>query len=197
MESMPRKLQALGKGAPSVESSLDDFISRANQEVATISDASATPSPVPREQALQSEVDELKKRLAAVRTRRQPSAGWGKLVIGYVLGCASIFAVSALMPAGSPPPVTQPTTAVTPPAPVISPPPAPPPVQAPIVTPLEDPTPTPAPVVAAPAPPPPTPPTTTPPTTTKPKVTKKARPPTQQPQPTPAQAGSGDLYNPF
>jgi hypothetical protein len=192
MESMPRKLQALGKGAPSVESSLDDFISRANQEVATIPEASATPSPVAREQALQSEVDDLKKRLAAVATRKRPSQGWGKLVIGYVLGCASIFAVSALMPTGSAP-VTQPTTAVTPPAPVASPPPALPPEQAPIVTPFEAPTPTPAPVAAAPEPPPPTP----PPTTTKAKVTKKARPPAQQPQPTPAQAGSGDLYNPF
>jgi hypothetical protein len=199
MKIMPRRLKALSQDAPNVESSLDNFIARANDELVDVSDFDPTKS-AQRELALKQEVDDLKQRLVKVQTRRKPSAGWGKLVIGYVLGCASIFAVSALMPKDAPP--KQSTTAVTapPPAPTTAPAPAPAPALAPVVTPIE--TAPAAPVAAAPVA---TPPVAAPPVaeTPPPKVTKKARRPAptatspSQPQP-PAPAGSADsLYNPF
>jgi cell division protein FtsN len=200
MKIMPRKLQALGKDAPSVESSLDNFIARANDDLVDVSDFDPTKA-AQRELALKHEVDDLKQRLAKVQTRGKPSQGWGKLVIGYVLGCASIFAVSALIPKDSPPQPSQ--AAVTTPSPVQATAPTPPP-PAPSVTPIE-PAPAPAPVaapVATPPAPAPTPIAATP-EAPAPKTTKKARRPAPAPQPQaappPAQVGSGSdtLFNPF
>jgi hypothetical protein len=227
MEGMPRKLQALGEGAPSVESSLDDFISRANDEIVDVAKFDPD-SAVDRELALQQEVDELKQRLASAPAPVARSRGWGKLVIGYVLGCASIFAVTTLMPKSSPP--AQPATAVTapatvqptptaPPTPAAQPTPTAPAVQptpsAPAVQPTApvavQPTPTapaeavtpiePAPV-AAPQPAVAPPPIAQPPA---PKVTKKPRravkPATEQPstpqEPATDTGSANGLYDPF
>jgi hypothetical protein len=198
MEGMPRKLQTLGQGAPTVESSLDEFITRAtNESVETVDTSDFDPKKsAERELALKNEVDQLTKRLELLKAKRRPSQGWGKLVIGFVLGCGAMFAVSALMPreTAAPPPTTAatPAPAVTP-APVVTPAPAP----HIAVTPIEE-----APVPAA-APTPPPVETQPAPVVSAPAAKPAKKPHRSTPEPAHAEtppadtkAGSG-LYNPF
>lgn len=217
---MPRRLQSLSKGAPAVESTLDDFISRANSELVDVEPTGPTPNEPPpdvarsqasveheraheaREQALEKQVEALQQRILTMKAKRKPSQGWGKLVIGFVLGCGSMFAVSALIPHDDAAPKQ--TTAATPVAPVApAAAPAPPPASPAKVdvTPIEEPPPAPAPVAEAP---PPAEPVATSPVATPTKPTKKARrvtAPTPQPQAPPKPPdkaqGSDNLYNPF
>ena len=163
MKIMPRRLQALGKGAPTVESSLDDFISRANEDSVDVSDfdkakqeareaavqrdTAAKTDGEQRELALHRRVEELEQRIVALKAKRRPSQGWGKLVIGFVLGCGSMFAVSALMPRDS----AQPATTANAPAPAAAPVQAAPPAPPLAVTPIEEPAVPPAPPAATPA----------------------------------------------
>lgn len=233
MKILPRRLQGLGKDAPAVESRLDEFIERANNELVDVSDFSPEKQAEreqaakreaderehkheEREHALEKQVAELQQRITKIQARKRPSQGWGKLVIGFVLGCGSMFAVSALMPPHERV-VEKQATAVTPaPAPPQQPPPAP---TLPIaVTPIE-PGPAAQPQATPPAPPPTAPPVAPAvaekPPTEKPvadKPTKKhhSAPPKQpdapkqsdapkQPATQPAGTGSGSegLYNPF
>ena len=214
METMARKLSALGKGAPDVESKLDEFISRANNDLLDVSAF----DPNNREHQLQREVDELKDKLAIAEARARGSTGWGKAAIAFVVGCGVMFAVTTLMPrdqaakeepkaAVAPAPVAAPAAQVTP----IEPPAqqaaaaAPAPAPEPAAAPAPAPEPAHETIAAAPTPPP----------ASTPKPTKHARhasttssPSTTKPaEPTPAahedkpaenkQAGSDTLYNPF
>jgi len=228
MKIMPRRLQALGKDAPAVESRLDDFIERANNELVDVSDFSPEKQAEreqaakreaedrehereAREHALERQVAELERRIVKIQSRKRPSQGWGKLVIGFVLGCASMFAVSALVPPRERVVEKQATVAPTP-APAQQPAPAPAPKQPIAVTPIE-----PAPV-AQPQPTPPAPPPAPPvapavaekASTEKPVAEKPAKkvhrtvPQKQSDNPKPPAStpppgtGSGsDLYNPF
>ena len=190
----PRRLRALGSDAPNVESSLDDFISRANEEPAEVAAPTATASTAVREQELRAKVAQLEQRLAAIKAKRTQSQGWGKLVIGFVLGCGAMFAVSALMPRDE----GAPSTAT--PAPVAVPAVAPPPAKIEI-TPIEE---APAPVAAEPAAPVAVePPAQVAPVETPARVEPAAKPAKkvrrEKPQPAPsADKRSGtDLYNPF
>jgi hypothetical protein len=218
MKIMPRRLQALGKGAPTVESRLDDFIERANEELLDITDfgpgareereaaakaeaehreAIVKAEGALREKLLKQRVEQLEQRIIAMKSKRKPSQGWGKLVIGFVLGCGAMFAVGALMPRDSAAPAT---TATSAPSAAPTPPQPPAPIA---VTPIEEPAPAPAPpAVTEPSTPPPAEPLAAPAPVEKPA--KKARrhttttpsQPTAQPKP-PESKGSGDLYNPF
>ena len=210
METMARKLSALGKGAPDVESKLDEFISRANNDLLDVSAFDANN----REHQLQREVDELKDKLAIAEARAHGSKGWGKAAIAFVVGCGAMFAITTLMPREQAAPREEPKAAVAPaPAPAPAPPaqvtPIEPPAQqaaapAPAPEPAAAPAPAPETVAAAPAPAP----------ASTPKPTKHARhaatpssSPAKTPDSTPPahdekpaetkQAGSDTLYNPF
>lgn len=207
METMARKLSALGKGAPDVESKLDEFISRANNDLLDVSAFDANS----REHQLQREVDELKDKLAIAEARASGSKGWGKAAIAFVVGCGAMFAITTLMPREQAAPKEEPKAAVAP---------APAPAPSAQVTPIEQPAqpaaaPAPAPApeqAAAPAPAPDTVAAAPAPANT-PKPTKHARhaatspSPTKTPDATPPahedkpaetkQAGSDTLYNPF
>jgi len=225
MKIMPRRLQALKKDAPVVESRLDDFIERANNELVDVSDFSPEKQAEKeqaarreveqrehqheeREHALEKQVAELQQRIAKIQARKRPSQGWGKLVIGFVLGCGSMFAVSALMPPRERIVEKQAAASAPTAAPAPQPAPAPTPVKAIAVTPIETPAPPPAaaavppqPAVAAPAV------ETAPEKPVVEKSVKKVhhtsqKQPDAQKQPDtkpPAGTGSGSegLYNPF
>src|SRR6185369_3211385 len=110
METMARKLSALGKGAPDVESKLDEFISKANNDLLDVSAFDANN----REHQLQREVDELKDKLALAEARARGSKGWGKAAIAFVVGCGAMFAVTTLMPREQAAPKDEPKAAVAP-----------------------------------------------------------------------------------
>jgi len=224
MKIMPRRLSSLSKGAPAVESTLDDFISRANSELVDVGSGPTPTEPPPdvarsqasveheraheaREQALEKQVEALQQRILAMKAKRKPSQGWGKLVIGFVLGCGAMFAVSAVMPKDEPAPKQ--TTAVTPVAPIAAPavapaPPPPPPAKI-DVTPIEPPPPAPVAPPVAETPPPVEAVTTPPAATSSKKPTKKAHTsstasasqPKDPPKPPDKAQGSDTLYNPF
>lgn len=223
---LPRKpkasaLKKLAGDAPKASSSLDDFITKANEGLLDVR-SDATPIPTSsREKELQAKLDELEKKLATAEARAKkteaaepvmpmapPSRGWGGIVVAFVLGCGVMFGVNTLLmkkdtaktAATTPPP--EPTKVAAPdpaPAPTPSPPPAPiettQPTQVaqPTPAPTPAPDPTPAPQVAA---------kknggakhTTATHTTTTPTTTTT----TTTPKPADgAQNGSSDLYNPF
>lgn len=225
---LPRKpkasaLKKLASDAPKASSSLDDFITKANEGLLDVR-SDATPIPTSgREKDLQAKVDELEKKLTAAEARANankatadepvmpmapPSRGWGGMVVAFALGCGAMFAVSTFVLKKD----TEKTAATTP---------APEPTKAAAPDPAPAPAPTPAPTqVAQPtgaaqptetAQPTPTPsPTPTP----APQVAAKknggakhtssshtgSKPDTQTATPKPpdgTQNGSSDLYNPF
>ena len=199
---------------PSVETSLDRFIEEANAQLAEPVDISGFQS---RENKLQKELDELKQQLAAAERQAEVNkrSPLGKMLAAFVVGCASMFAVSFFMPKQAAAPqhtATQPGTTELPSrAPTLAPAPTPtPPAAAPsqvVATPIEEPA----------APPPPAPPVVEQPApttakadkaakqsppkrTTRPRDTAAASPSANEPQPRPPASGSGagsDLYNPF
>jgi hypothetical protein len=227
---LPRKpksslLKKMANDVPkaSVATSLDDFITKANEGLLDVKEN--VPS---RERELEAKVDELEKKLASAEARAKKaeaqrvaaaepvmpmapqSRGFGGIAIAFVLGCGAMFAVSTFVlkkesdktagvPAGTQP---EADTATTPP-PTPAPPPAPePPANA------EQPAPTPAEQTAVAPTPAPTPaPTETKVAAKKQRGTKqsggtretKSTPTETQPvkQPESAQNGSAELYNPF
>jgi hypothetical protein len=204
----------------SVATSLDDFISKANQKLL---DVKETPPPPSRETQLAAQVEDLKKQLEAAEARAKkareqaepvmpmapPSSGWGKAIVAFVLGCGATFAVTTMLPKRDTEktvatPTPEPTTVAAP-----TPTPTPTPAPTPTPTPSPSPDPDPAPVAAtdtATA-------TATPtPAATKPVVAEKKTPKhttshashgtdthtTTTPKPPDgAQGGSDTLYNPF
>jgi hypothetical protein len=204
---------------PSVETSLDRFIEKANEQLLDVSGfqpASKEPEPEHAAHALQREIAALKAKLAAAEARAvEPvhSSPWGKVLAGFVVGCATTAAVMLVLPKSSPSPqateaqhapqgsavsTTQPpvvaTPIETPPTPPTAPPPQP--AAAPAAPAAAS-----APAAAVPA----TPAAAAPdPVTAKKRPGKRTAPPTKTDNPasppTQPAKGSGegsDLFNPF
>lgn len=190
----PSSLLSPRESLPNVESSLDAFIARANQTPVEV--APVTQSP---ELALRKQIEELSGRLAEVEARKRPPR-WPWIVGSFLIGAASMFAVSFVVPfnervetvSTAPPPAPQPVvTPIPTPEPAPAPAPAEPPPQQAAAPAIETP-PAPPPAASATAKPKPKPrpkPTSEPTTETKP-----AEKPANEPKPD--ESGSG-LYNPF
>ena len=216
---LPRKpkaslLKKMAGDVPStsVGSSLDNFISKANEGLLDVKE-----NPPSRERDLEAKVAELEKMVAVAEARATKaeaararavaadpvmpiapqSRGWGGIAVAFALGCGAMFAVSTFVlkkepekTASVPAPATSPTPSPTPA----------PPTPAPTVAPIDEQ------VVAAPTPAPaPTPEETPAPVVeTKvaakktPKRVPKATPTGETPKPPEAaHSGSDELYNPF
>jgi hypothetical protein len=185
---------------PSVESSLDAFIAKANEKLLDLADF----DPATRERALERERDELTQQLAearalladardaATRTEAPSRRGsrWPGLIAAFVSGGAAVFAALAWMPqdrpeaapARSPAPAVEPVVRTTVPEPAATPAPTPALEPAPAPTPTPPPTSTPA---ASPSP-----------AAVSEPVPKK-RPPPRKQSADPKPKGDEDLYNPF
>ena len=192
----PSSLLSPRESLPNVESSLDAFIAKANQTPVEVAPVAQSP-----EVALRKQIEELSGRLAEVESLARPRR-WPWIVGSFLIGAASMFAVSFVVPFNER--VETVSTAPTP---------APAAPQQPIVTPIET-----APVPPPPAPPlqepaapaveqPPPPPAST--AAAKPKSKPRPKPtpepdrstqakPADKPanEPKPDESGSG-LYNPF
>ncbi len=130
-ERKVRRARSLSKSQRTVETALDDFIARANEKILDVSgfDAAA------REQQLQAEIAELKKKLAdaesdeantktsvalpkakaaAVEPERivETRLKWAPVIGAFLLGCGAMFAINLATKPDAPP--TQ-TAAPTPP----------------------------------------------------------------------------------
>jgi hypothetical protein len=217
---LPRKpkaslLKKMAGDASSVGSSLDSFITKANEGLLDLKE-----NPPSRERDLEAKVDELEKKLASAEARAKnaeatravaaepvmpiapQSRGWGGIVVAFALGCGAMFAVStfvlkkepektAAVPAGQNPDSEIGAT------PTPSPPPPPPTAVTPIEqTAVATPTPAPTPPVVE----------TKVDTKTETKVAAKKPPkhtpsttqtPTTTKPPDPTHSGSDELYNPF
>lgn len=206
----PSALKKIASNVPtgSVGSSLDDFITKANEGLLDVKE-----NPPSRERELEAKVNELERKLASAEQRvksaqatrsaaTEPvmpnapqSRGWGGIVVAFVLGCAAMFAVSTFVlkkesqatasvgkrDVETATPAPSPTPTVEPIAPAPDPTPATAQVPAPEAAPV---------VVAAPA--------TSPVKAAAKKQPKHASPSTDRPKATEAaHSGSDELYNPF
>jgi hypothetical protein len=201
----------------SVGSSLDSFITKANEGLLDVKE-----NPPSRERDLEAKVTELEKKLASAEERAKKaeeakramavepvmpiapqSRGVGGIVVAFVLGCGAMFAVSTFVLKKEPDKTTS-VAEPAPSAPTAAPTPAPTPAPAPAPAPTPTPAPAPGPeaaatpdpvAVATPAPP-------TPATAAAKKHPSKHNvtptTPSDQPKPPdPAHSGSDELYNPF
>jgi hypothetical protein len=218
----PSLLKKMAGDASSVGSSLDSFITKANEGLLDVKD-----NPPSRERDLEARVAELEKMVVVAEARAKKaeatrtvaaepvmpiapqSRGWGGIAVAFALGCGAMFAVSTFVlkkepekmvsvPAGQHPDSETGATVTPLPAPTPDPAPTPPPTpteQTAVVAPTPAPDPTPAP-------------------TPETKVAAKkqggtkhtggthatkstATDPQPAKQPDPAHSGSDELYNPF
>lgn len=202
-ERKVRAARSLMKSQRNVETALDDFIARANEKILDVSGFDS----VAREQQLQTEIAELKRKLAEAeadansKVPKEPERvveaklKWAPVIGAFLLGCGAMFAINLAMrpsatPAQTAEPRPTPERAATT-APIAEPPPTTPTTPTNEVAQVQL---TPAQVT---------------PTPKQPKQPKQPKAATMQPATTPAEtattpattpkqgSGSAELYNPF